>query len=30
VLVRLDPGGGRALMVTMAPTPTGWAVDSAS
>jgi hypothetical protein len=29
-VVTLDPGAGRALMVTLVPTPTGWAVDGAS
>jgi hypothetical protein len=30
VLVRLDPGGGRALLVALGPNGTGWAVDGAS
>jgi hypothetical protein len=30
VVVALEPGGGRALLVTLVPTAGGWAVDSAS
>jgi hypothetical protein len=30
VVVTLDPGGGRALLVTLVPTTSGWAVDGAS
>jgi hypothetical protein len=30
VVVTLDPGGGRALLVALNPTASGWAVDGAS